>query len=213
VPPTILHTVPVPGIDGKTELTVGILADTHLPFRLKRLPDEVACLFRGVDLILHAGDVDHMEHLQPLAAFAPLYVVRGNLHFKLTELSHGGLDLPVDVHLWLLGHHVVVNHGGWPNFWALAGDWFWEKLLEPSRKGSNTRIARRLLQWYPEADVIVFGHTHHSYQARQGRTLLFNPGGVAPLGDHGPSVGRLHITSQEVIAEIIPLDLAAYEER
>jgi uncharacterized protein len=213
VPPTISHAVPVPGIAGKTELTVGILADTHLPFRLKRLPDEIVRLFRGVDLILHAGDVDHMEHLQPLVALAPLYAVRGNLHFKLTELSHGGLDLPVDVHFSLLGHHVVVNHGGWPNFWALAGDWFWEKLLEPSRKGSNARIARRLLRWYPEADVIVFGHTHRSYQARQGRTLLFNPGGVAPLDDFGPSVGRLQITSQHVIAEIIPLDLAAYEER
>lgn len=205
--PTASHNLEtVPGTEGKTSLTVGVLADTHLPFRLKHLPPAILQIFQGVDLILHAGDVDQLEHLEPLVALAPLYAVRGNLHFKPTELSHGGLDLPVDVHLSLLGHRLVVNHGGWPNFWALAGDWFWEKLLEPSRKGSNARIARRLLRWYPEADIIIFGHSHRSYVKRHGRTLLFNPGGVAPLDDWTPSVGRLRITPHEVAAEVIPIE-------
>jgi len=201
------NVVTVPGIQGKSRLVVGVLADTHLPFRLERLPPEIPDIFRGADLILHAGDVDQMEYLAPLAALAPLYAVRGNLHFKPTELSHGGLHLPVDVRFSLLGHRVVVNHGGWPHFWALAGDWFWEKLLEPSRKGSNARIARRLLRWYPEADVIIFGHSHHSYLERRGKTLVFNPGGVAPVDDTAPAVGRLHITRQHVVAETIPLAL------
>jgi predicted phosphodiesterase len=205
--PSVSHNlVTVPGIENRPNLTVGVLADTHLPFRLKQLPPAVPQLFRGMDLILHAGDVDQLEHLEPLVALAPLYAVRGNLHFKPTELSHGGLDLPVDVHLSLLGHHVVVNHGGWPNFWALAGDWFWEKLLEPSRKRSNARIVRRLLRWYPQADVIIFGHSHRAYLERRGRALLFNPGGVARLDDFTPSVGRLHITPHEVTAEIIALE-------
>ena len=58
--PTSESVLIVPGIEGKTELTVGVLADTHLPFRLKRLPGEIMDIFRGVDLILHAGDVDQL---------------------------------------------------------------------------------------------------------------------------------------------------------
>lgn len=198
--------VSVPGIDGKASLTVGVLADTHLPFRLKQLPPTVARLFQGVDLILHAGDVDRLEYLAPLADLAPLYAVRGNLHFKPTELSHGGIDLPIAVHLSLLGHSIVVDHGGWPDFWALASDWFWEKLLEPSRKSSNARIARRLLRLYPDADAIIFGHSHRVYQERCGRTLLFNPGGVAPLDDWTPTVGLLHVTRGQIVAEVLPLE-------
>ncbi len=197
--------VSVPGIEGKSSLTVGVLADTHLPFRLKRLPDQIPDLFRGVDLILHAGDVDQLEYLQTLEALAPLYAVRGNLHFKPTELSHGGLELPFELRLLLLGHRVIVNHGGWPDFWALAGDWFWEKILERDRNRANARIGRRLLRMYPDADLIIFGHTHRPYQTWHGSTLLFNPGGVAPGREYAPSVGRLELTPGHVDAKIIPL--------
>ena len=198
--------VTVPGIDGKASLKVGVLADTHLPYRLKQLPPAVPRLFRDVDLILHAGDVDQLEYLAALAELAPLYAVRGNLHFKPSELSHGGMDLPVAVRLSLVGHSVVVDHGGWPDFWALASDWVWEKVLEPSRKSSNARIARRLLRLYPDADVIIFGHSHRAYHERHGRTLLFNPGGVAPLDDWTPTIGLLHLTRDRVAAEVLPLE-------
>jgi predicted phosphodiesterase len=197
--------VRVPGIEGKASLTVGVLADTHLPFRLKRLPDQIPDLFRGVDMIVHAGDVDQLEHLHALQALAPLYAVRGNLHFKPTELSHGGLELPFELRFSLLGHRVIVNHGGWPNFWALAGDWFWEKMLERERKRANARIGRRLLRMYPEADVIIFGHTHRPYNTWHEGTLLFNPGGVAPGRKDAPSVGRLELSPGHVEATIIPL--------
>jgi len=204
--------VDVPGITDKDNLKIGVLADTHLPFRLKQLPGQLLTIFCDVDLILHAGDVDQMEYLRPLEMIAPLYAVRGNLHFKPNELSHGGIELPFDLHFSLLGYHVVLNHGGWPNFWALASDWFWEKLLEPNRTRSNARIARRLLSMYPQADVIVFGHTHQPYQARHGKTLLFNPGGVAPLGRFKPSAGLLILKPDEVVTELITLDELTSEE-
>ncbi|MCS7261412.1 MAG: metallophosphatase family protein [Anaerolineae bacterium] len=203
---TLIEFVEVPGISDKSELTIGVLADTHLPFRLKRLPTQLLTIFRDVDLILHAGDVDQMEYIRPLEAIAPLYAVRGNLHFKPNELSHGGIELPFDLHFSLLGHHIVLNHGGWPHFWALASDWLWEKLLEPSCQRSNARIARRLLRMYPEAGVIIFGHTHQPYRVWHGKTLLFNPGGVVPFDRFKPSVGRLILKPDEVLAELIPLD-------
>ena len=205
VRPTGACRVIVPGLEGKTSLTVGVLADTHLPFRLKRLPNQVLNVFRGADLIVHAGDVDQLEHLGALAALAPLYAVRGNLHFKPRELSYGAMGLPFDLLFSLAGHSVVVNHGGWPNFWALAADWFWEKILEPRRQGANDRIARRLLFMYPQADVIIFGHTHQPYLRWHAQTLLFNPGGVTESRGYAPSVGKLTLTPERVTADIIPL--------
>lgn len=205
-PSASIEFVDVPGISDKSTLTIGVLADTHLPFRLKRLPPQLLTVFHGVDLILHAGDVDQMEYIRPLEMIAPLYAVRGNLHFRPNELSHGGIELPFDLHFFLLGHHIVLNHGGWPHFWALAGDWFWEKLLEPGRKSANARIARRLMRMYPEADVIIFGHTHQPYQMRHGKTLVFNPGGVVPFKRLKPSVGRLILKPNEIMTELIPLD-------
>jgi hypothetical protein len=132
---------------------VGVLSDTHLPYRLQRLPDQVFHIFRDVDLIIHAGDVDRIEQLNELAALAPLYAVRGNLHFA--DLSDGGRDLPVDLSLTIAGHRVVVNHGGWTGLLSVAGDWFVESLVRPGGRRLNMRIADRLARLYPQADVIL----------------------------------------------------------
>ena len=119
--------------------TVGVLADTHLPYRMQRLPDQVFDAFQDVDLILHTGDVDRINYLSDLAALAPLAAVRGNIHFG--DLSDGGLDLPLDLQLTIAGYRVAVNHGGWTGFWSQAGDWLVENLLKPGGEVLNRRIA------------------------------------------------------------------------
>ncbi|MGH7311701.1 MAG: metallophosphoesterase family protein, partial [Candidatus Rokuibacteriota bacterium] len=53
--------------------TVGVIADTHGLLR----PEAVAAL-RGVDAIVHAGDVGAPEILQTLSGLAPVTAVRGN---------------------------------------------------------------------------------------------------------------------------------------
>jgi putative phosphoesterase len=52
---------------------VGVISDTHGLLR----PEAVAAL-RGVDRILHAGDVGSARVLEALAALAPVTAVRGN---------------------------------------------------------------------------------------------------------------------------------------
>ena len=123
-------------------VVVGVLADTHVPHRMSRLPEAVLRIFEGVDLILHAGDVDRIELLHELAALAPLHAVRGNLHFG--DLSDGGLDLPVELQLTIAGRRVVVNHGGWPHFVSQAGDWIAERFLGLNADRLNRHIAARL---------------------------------------------------------------------
>jgi len=55
-------------------LTVGVISDTHGLLR----PEAVAAL-RGVDQILHAGDVGTPDILARLNAIAPTTAVRGNV--------------------------------------------------------------------------------------------------------------------------------------
>jgi putative phosphoesterase len=170
---------------------------------MQRLPDQVFRIFRGVDLILHAGDVDRIEYLSDLTTLAPLHAVRGNLHFG--DLSDGGYDLPVELQLTVAGYSVVVNHGGWPDLWSQATDWFVESLLRPGGEVLNQRIASRLARLNPGADVILFGHSHRPYRAWHDGTLIFNPGAVCPTVRRVPSVGRLYLGPNTVEAEAIPL--------
>lgn len=196
---------PVPQLAGRETVLVGVMADSHLPNRLTSLPAKVFSLFEGAELILHAGDVDQPEYLVDLERIAPVLAVRGNPH--VLELSDGGMGkLPQDLRLEIAGHKVVVNHGGWTGLPSLAADWFMEKLLSPGRQAVNVRIARRLLTQYPEADVIIFGHSHFPFEERHGRSLLFNPGGVCPFRHCPPSVGRLRLSRDLVEAHVLLLD-------
>ena len=51
-----------------------VLSDTHGLLRPEVLPH-----LEGVDAILHAGDVGNAAILEALAAFAPVYAIRGNV--------------------------------------------------------------------------------------------------------------------------------------
>lgn len=56
------------------DILVGVISDTHGLLR----PEAVDAL-RGVELILHAGDVGKPEVLDELRRLAPTFVVRGNV--------------------------------------------------------------------------------------------------------------------------------------
>jgi putative phosphoesterase len=80
-------------------MLIGVIADTH-GYVDPRL-DEA---FRGVDAIVHAGDVGGAHVLDALRAVAPLHAVYGNNDEKL-----GGLGLPFidDFTLVGVGFHLV----------------------------------------------------------------------------------------------------------
>jgi predicted phosphodiesterase len=76
---------------------------------MKRLPFSVYEALREVDVILHAGDVNRPEALEPLRGIAPIYAVRGNRH--ILDLSGGGVSLPPRIELRLVGCRFLVTHG------------------------------------------------------------------------------------------------------
>lgn len=158
-------------------MRIGLIADTHIPYRATEIPASVLNALSGVDLILHAGDVDEPWALDVLGALAPVYAVRGNYH--LLDRSAGGASLPEAVEIDVAGFHIGLVHG---HKLGLS-TWFWKisMLLQnmagrwTSPAGDRAR-ARALVRQFPRADIIVFGHTHRFYQAYWGKTLLVNPG-------------------------------------
>jgi hypothetical protein len=185
---------------------LGVLADTHIPHRLAALPTGVAAVFQGgaVSLILHAGDVDEPGALDPLAAIAPVIAVRGNLH--LASRSRSSPHLPYAVVLDVLGQQIVLTHGhGRPH------QWLWDKRrgFIRSAPSANTRDAfndtliERNQRRFPNADVLIFGHSHRRLLRRVGRTLFLNPGAIAHARDESPSVAILTINADGTRAEFI----------
>jgi len=122
---------------------IGVLSDTH-----GHLDPKIPDLFKGVDHILHAGDIGLPWLILQLEDIAPVTAVLGNndagLEFKETEL------LELDGRKFLL-HHIFDVH---------APD--------------DDKIKRRIIRENP--DVVVFGHTHKKFCQQIGQTLYFNPG-------------------------------------
>jgi len=60
-----------------TITTIGLISDTHGLLR-----QSAADALAGVDIIIHAGDIDRMPVIDELELIAPVYAVRGNMDVK-----------------------------------------------------------------------------------------------------------------------------------
>jgi putative phosphoesterase len=63
-------------LPSKDKYLIGIISDTH-----GRLPNSVADAFKGVNLIIHAGDIGDPAIIDALKKIAPTIAVRGNTDF------------------------------------------------------------------------------------------------------------------------------------
>ena len=131
-------------------MRIAVLADTHSPRCWKACPPAVARALDGVDLVLHAGDVCLPETLDELAAFAPVRAVRGNNDGPDVE----AWGAPEVLELTLEGVAVAMLHDSGP------------------AKGRGARLRRR----FPEADLVVFGHSHIPWDEVTDGQRAFNPG-------------------------------------
>lgn len=179
-------------------MRIGLISDTHVPYRAAKIPIEVLQALDGVDLILHAGDVDEPWVLNVLREIAPVQAVRGNYH--LIDLSSGGAVLPEAVEVEAAGFRIAMTHG---HKLGLA-TWFWKAvMLFQNLRGRwalsayDYAVAQTLLRRFPDADIIVFGHTHRFYEAWWGQTLLVNPGAALRMAyfnaPHTPSLAYLYL--------------------
>lgn len=148
---------------------IGVVADTHCPEFLDRLPDRLFDALRGVDLILHAGDIDAAETIAELGRLAPVEAIRGDHDRSLASL-------PATREITVEGRRIVVVHGNRSRWLEEPQTLLWTLTL--GHFHPHAGLARALYRRYTGADVIVFGHTHRPHIETRDGTLLFNPGGV-----------------------------------
>jgi uncharacterized protein len=130
-------------------IRVGVIADTHGLF-----DPAVRRHFKGVDHILHAGDIGAQSVIEQLEQIAPVTAVSGNVD---------GCDksgLPTEIIVDLAGQRIAIRH-----------------ILYEG--GKLTKGGRAFLE-REQPDICVFGHTHQPKTDWHGSTLLFNPGSAGP---------------------------------
>jgi putative phosphoesterase len=148
---------------------VGVISDTHCPEFLDRLPERVFEVLDGVDLILHAGDIDGEGTLAALRHLAPVEAVRGDHDRSLVAL-------PVSREVSVEGKRIVVVHGQRSRWLEEPNTLVWTLSLGYLRP--HRGLPRALKRRFPNADAIVYGHTHRARIETIDGVLLFNPGGV-----------------------------------
>jgi len=180
-------------------IKLGVVADTHVPDKAKTLDPQVLTILRQseVSAILHAGDISSPGVLAVLGEIAPVYAVRGNRDWVL--LRHLPLHYTLNFDGVTLG--LTHSHGGLRSY--LLGK------LHYIAEGYNLeRFKPRLLETFPTANVIVFGHTHRPLIRWVNGKLFFNPGTTCftDKRDLPPSLGLISIQpGGQVTGEIIPL--------
>jgi putative phosphoesterase len=129
---------------------VVVLSDTHIrPGGRRQLPPAAYSHLERSDAILHAGDVLVSEVLDELRRFAPVHAVLGNNDIALTGLLPETLAIEID------GLQFGIIHDS----------------------GPSTGRAGRMRRKFPDAAVVVFGHSHIPWnEPGLDGQLLFNPG-------------------------------------
>lgn len=162
-------------------MLIGLISDTHIRIPGYRaglsqlwaseLPPQVTDAFKGVDLILHAGDIYTIPILDQLEKVAPVIAAEGD-----DDPFETANDPRVK---W---RHVLQYEG--VTLWLAHQPevWYWDDHEKPP-------------------GVIIFGHSHESLLQRDNGVLRFNPGSaIFPKYKHVlGSVGLLKVESGKVV--------------
>jgi putative phosphoesterase len=161
-------------------MRIGLITDTHIPVAAAELPGQVAKIFKGVDLILHAGDIYRASVLDELEKIAPVKAALGDDDpFNLTEDERVAMKHVLNVEgytLWLVHERPYMFH--------------------------------LTAQQVAEApDIVVHGHSHEARVQEYNGVLFIGSGSPTFLNyTRGPgTVGILEISPGDARASIVHL--------
>jgi len=158
---------------------IAIISDTHMPKGERRLPDSCLQRLAAAEAIVHAGDLCTLAVLEELRAIGPpVTAVYGNVDDAAVRMA-----LPAAATVDLGPRTIAVVHD--------AG----------SAAGRLTRMRRR----FPDADAVVFGHSHIPLieTAPDGAFAIVNPG--------SPTERRRAPVHTMAIAELDPRGALRFE--
>jgi hypothetical protein len=180
---------------------IGVISDTHIPALSPVLPSRIADVFKGLDIILHAGDINELYMLEEFQE-----------SYTLTFAVHGERDSE-DVQHYLDEKQVV-------RFGERRVGLIHSHQFEPAQQGMLGRL-RHLFGPRPEPEAlphflldqfaddevhaVVFGHTHQPYVKMHNGILLFNPGAALPGTEQHSSVGILDVGKHSITGKIVYL--------
>lgn len=129
---------------------IAVIADTHIPARAHALPANCRARLEAAELVVHAGDHIDLASLQALRAIGPPVVaVSGNVDDR-----HVRAALPREARADVDGVGIAVVHDAGP----ARGRW------------------ERLRLRFPDARVVVFGHSHLPMIEDRDGLMILNPG-------------------------------------
>lgn len=133
-----------------TWLQIAIISDTHLPRAGRRLPDACVDRLRRADVIVHAGDFSALSVLEELRELGELVAVHGNVDEPALTAA-----LPRTAVVPAADRRIAVIHDAGP------------------AQGRLQRLRRR----FPDADAVIFGHSHLPlHESDRDGFQIFNPG-------------------------------------
>ncbi len=131
-------------------MRLAIISDTHLPRGARKLPEACVVRLSSANMILHAGDIQTQAFLDELREIGPpVHAVHGNVDEPILRRQ-----LPSTLELAIEDTRIAMTHDAGP---------------------ARGRL-RRLRVRFPDADVVVFGHSHTPLLEADRGFQIFNPG-------------------------------------
>jgi hypothetical protein len=133
-------------------MKIGVIADTHIPDRAKDIPQQILNAFKGVDMVIHAGDLVELSVLDKLkTACKDIKAVWGNMDpYEVRRV------LPEKEIIRAGNYKIGIMHG----------------------YGPSNKLIDLLAEIFKEeaVNIIIFGHSHSAVNEKKDDILYFNPG-------------------------------------
>ncbi|MBU0492433.1 MAG: metallophosphatase family protein [Chloroflexi bacterium] len=185
------------GIVSERGLRIGLVADTHIPDRAMCVPPAALEALRGVDLILHAGDISAPAALAELRQLAPVLAVRGNNAGDRRNFSALPRRLTVRVGPYRIGvAHGVQNLPQRLSDFVVGKLGYKHTLIAP--------VGRRARRQFGPLDALVFGHIHWPWIGNLDGVLMVNPGALCGRRDR--ALALMDVTPGGLRARLVYLD-------
>ncbi len=131
-------------------MEIAIISDTHMPRGARRLPAECVAALARAELIVHTGDFVELSVLRLLETYGQVVAVHGNVDEPSLRRM-----LPRTRTIDVAGATLGLVHDAGP------------------ARGRFERLRRQ----FPDADAVVFGHSHLPlYERAADGFQILNPG-------------------------------------
>lgn len=184
---------------------IGVISDTHSAGSGRDLPMKILEALKGVDMILHCGDLECLGVLDYLEEVAPLLAVRGyedpveegeRLALTTRVVKVEGVSIGMIHDIQWPGPKIQTSPDG-------------ADLILPEANGREI-MARKFKE---PVDIVLYGDTHEEIVTYWDGIMIMNPGSPTYPGKRHKrgvlgTLGILEIDGGDAVGRIVELDLA-----